>query len=285
VSSLHLTPSSPSWPVELDTIDAPPDELWLRGRPDLLSHPARVAIVGSRAPTPYGLGCARAFARELAAAGLTVVSGLARGVDQAAHEAVLELGGRTVAVLGCGVDRPWPTGAVTDRVVQEGLLVSELRPGEPPRRHHFPLRNRLISGLCAGVLVIEAAEASGSLITARWAADQGRAVWAVPGRVDHPMARGCHRLIREGATLVEDPAEILGELGHAGRRPAGTPAATPPRDPDLERLLTALTGETLTADELVERCGRELGAVLTGLIELELEGAVVRGPGGLYRVS
>jgi len=286
METTHLTPRSPRWPRELDSIDARPEELWARGRLELLELEPRVAIVGSRSPTPYGEACARAFARELAAAGAVVVSGLARGVDQAAHQGALEVGGATIAVLGCGADRPWPSGPVSERVAAEGLFLSEFRPGQPPRRHHFPLRNRVISGLSRGVLVVEAARASGSLITARWAVDQGRSVWAVPGRIDHPMAGGCHRLIREGATLVEAPGEILVELGLAGARPGPRPGdrARTDADPLVRELLQALRGETLTGDELAARTGCDTGRVLTALVELELDGAAVRGPGGLYRL-
>ena len=215
-----LEAGSPSWPERLSAIEAPPERLWVRGRPELLRSPSLVAIVGTRAPTPYGAAQAARFARALAAAGVGVVSGLARGIDQAAHTAALEVGGATIAVLGSGVDRPWPSGELAERVAQEGALVSELEPGTPARRHHFPRRNRLISGLSDAVLVVEAAFASGSLITARWAADQGRTVLAVPGRVDHPMARGCHRLLREGALLAEDPEDVLRELGLVGSVPA-----------------------------------------------------------------
>jgi DNA processing protein len=288
-TTLRLTPSSGHWPRELDTIDGCPEELWARGRLELLERAPRVGVVGSRSPTPYGEACARAFARGLAAAGVVVVSGLARGVDQAAHRGALEVGGATLAVLGSGVDRPWPTGEATERVATEGLLLSEFRPGQPPRRHHFPLRNRVISGLSRGVLVVEAARASGSLITARWAADQGRDVWAVPGRIDHPMAAGCHRLIREGATLVESPEEILRELGvpaHDPRPPlrdGGVSTGGGRRAPLERELLAALRGETLTADELTGLVRADPARVLTPLVELELAGAVARGPGGLYR--
>jgi DNA processing protein len=283
-SGLHLTAGGPSWPAELSEIEAPPEELWARGRLELLARAPRVAIVGTRAPTPYGQGQARRFARALAEAGAVIVSGLARGVDAAAHEAALDAGGATIAVLGSGVDRPWPTGPLTDRMLAEGLLLSEHSPGEPPKRHHFPLRNRLISGLCRIVLVVEAAEASGSLITARWAADQGRSVGALPGRVDHPMARGCHRLIREGAMLVEDPEELLAELSLGYSR--GMNAAAPEKELDgtASALLEILRGETLTPDELVERARRPLAEVLATLVELELAGRVSRGPGALYRL-
>jgi len=169
-------------------------------------------------------------------------------------------------------------------MAREGLLTSEYEPGRHPRPHHFPLRNRLISGLADGVLVVEAAQASGSLITARWAADQSRAVWALPGRVDQPQARGSHRLLRDGATLVEDPEEILAEL-------AGQPASPAERKPrfdelaGLERTLaTALQGETLSTAELVERARADTVQVLATLVELELRGVVVRAPGGLWRL-
>jgi DNA processing protein len=228
---------------------------------------------------------AQRFATELARAGAVVVSGLARGIDEAAHRAALDAGGDTIAVLGSGVDRPWPAGPLAERVSRAGLLLSELRPGSPARRHHLPLRNRLISGLARGVLVVEAASASGSLITARWAADQNRAVWAIPGRIDHPMAAGCHRLIREGAGLVERPEELLSDLGllpaSQPRRPHGVPA-----DAALaERLVQALEGECWTADDLAELVAAEVASVLSLLVELELAGRVTRGPGGLYRLS
>lgn len=184
-----LEPGSPSWPERLSAIEAPPERLWVRGRAELLRAPVLVAIVGTRAPTPYGAAQAARFGRTLASAGACVVSGLARGIDQAAHAAALEVGGGTVAVLGSGVDRPWPGGQLAERVAREGALVSELEPGTPARRHHFPRRNRLISGLADAVLVVEAAFASGSLITARWAADQGRAV-ANLYRLRRPRPRG-----------------------------------------------------------------------------------------------
>ena len=282
---LHLVPGSKSWPADLEHIEGPPEQLWVRGRLDALSAGPRIAIVGTRSPTPYGLDQARLFALELAAAGVVVVSGLARGIDQAAHLGALEAGGATIAVLGSGVDRPWPAGPAAERVCAEGLLLSEYAPGQAPRRHHFPARNRLISGLSAGTVVIEAAYASGSLITARWAADQGRTVWALPGRVDHPMARGCHRLILEGATLVEGPAEVLAELSLSTAPRSPDPGTALARASPIQRTLSeALRGETLTPDELAERTAEGLAEVLTALVELELAGAVVRGAGSLYRL-
>ena len=274
-----LTPRSPAWPEELDHVEDPPRELWIRGRHAVLDQLPRVASVGSRAPTPYGEAQAERFAGFLAERGVCIVSGLARGIDQRAHAAALDAGGATVAVLGCGVDRPWPAGATTRRMEREGLLLSEYAPGRPPRRHHFPLRNRLIAGLSHLVVVVEAAFASGSLITARWAADQGKGVLAIPGRVDQPMARGCHRLLREGAALVEDPAELLEELGLCAPPPPsrGTARGAPP-------LVQALRGETLSADELSQRLSLPLSEVLVDLIRHELAGEVVRAPGGLYRL-
>jgi DNA processing protein len=288
---LHIVRDGPTWPRELSQIAAPPDELWLRGRVELLARELRIAIVGTRSPTAYGEMQARLFASELAASGAVIVSGLARGIDHVAHTAALDVGGATIAVLGNGVDRPWPDTELVERIAREGVLMSEFAPGTPPRKHHFPQRNRLISGLCQAVLVIEAAHASGSLITARWAADQGRQVCALPGRVDHPMARGCHRLIREGAALVETPAEVLAELGlalaaHAGARaPPAAEIETAVAASGLHaELLNALVGETLTADDLCERTQGGLSDVLTALVELELAGAVVRGAGALFRL-
>jgi DNA processing protein len=278
------------WPAELASIEAPPERLWLRGRSELLA-PARVrvAVVGTRSPSPYGIAMARRFAGELGRAGAVVVSGLARGVDQAAHEGALEAGGDSIAVLGSGVDRPWPDGPLADRLADRGLLVSELQPGSPPRRHHFPLRNRLISGLARGVLVVEAASASGSLITARWAVDQNKDVWAIPGRIDHPMAAGCHRLIREGASLLEGPEELLTELGLApsARDPCRrTNADAGDESGGIYReLLRALEGECWSADDLARRTGKEVVTVLPALVELELAGRVLRGPGGIYRLG
>jgi DNA processing protein len=276
-----IAPSATAWPSELTDIDGAPERLWLRGRAELLRHARRIAIVGTRAPTPYGESQARRFADCLSQAGWCIVSGLARGIDHAAHRAALDAGGATIAVLGCGVDRPWPAGPTSIEIATRGLLVSEHEPGTPPKPHHFPLRNRLISGLARAVVVIEAAHASGSLITARWAADQGRLVYALPGRVDHPMSRGAHRLLREGAQLVEDPEEIVRELGEPGqlalpreeRRFAGLQA----------RLFDLLAGETLSVDEIARRGSATLAETLVALVELEMAEAIARGPGGLYR--
>jgi len=282
---LCLEPGSPSWPSGLTNIEGVPERLWARGREELLAERPRVAIVGTRGPSPYGEAQAARFGRELAAAGIVVVSGMARGIDQAAHRAALDAGGATIGVLGSGVDRPWPDGEIARRMAIEGLLLSEFQPGTDPRPHHFPLRNRVISGLCHGVVVIEAAAASGSLITARWAADQGRQVWALPGRVDHPLSRGTHRLLREGAALVEAPDEIVREvLGMDSAPPARSEADARAELPEIARaILLALQGETRDASELAERVQRPALEVLAAIVELEMQGRIARGPGGLYR--
>lgn len=273
---LHLRPTDPTWPSELLTIEHAPEELWAVGRIELLARQPRVAVVGTRSPTAYGEVQAARIAAFLALQGVTVVGGLARGIDAIAHRSALDSGGATLAVLGSGVDRPWPADELATRMLREGCLVSELPLGQAPRRHHFPWRNRLISGLARAVVVVEAAYASGSLITARWALDQGRSVFALPGRVDHPMARGCHRLLREGAELLESPADILPALGRAQ-----IPDDSVEREP--HELVRVLRGETLTADELAQRLRKPVAEVLAELVELELAGSVARGPGGLYR--
>lgn len=281
---LCVRPGDASFPTGLPPLDPPPDALWLRGRVELLEVGPRVALVGSRSATPYGLEQARRLAQGLARAGVVVVSGLARGIDEAGHLAALDAGGATVAVLGSGIDRPWPQGPATERLLCEGLLMTEFPPGTPPRRHHFPLRNRWIAALAEAVVVVEAAPRSGSLITARWALELGREVLAVPGRVDHPLARGAHRLLREGAGLVEGPEDVLaclaGERGIDVRTGPGPDAETAPEDP----LLAALVGETLSPAELARRTGTPLPEVLAALAVHDLDGRVARVPGGLYRL-
>ena len=248
----------------------------------MLHRARKVAIVGTRSPTPYGLTQATRFARALACHGVCVVSGMARGIDETVHGAALDAGGSTIAILGCGVDRPWPAGPLAERIGVEGLLLSEYAPGTRPRRHHFPLRNRLISGLCDAVLVLEAARASGSLITARWASDQGRTVFVVPGRVDHPMSAGVLRLLREGASPVGGPEELLSDLYGTERRGeedrldrAGLPGGLG------GRVLGALVGESPTTDELALRLGEPVSEVLAAVATLELEGRLARCPGGV----
>ena len=275
---LRIEHGGPTWPNRLEEIDGAPEALWLRGDRRLLSKARFVAIVGSRSPTPYGLDQARLFASTFAAVGVVVVSGMARGIDAAAHMGALDAGGDTIAVLGSGVDRPWPRGEIAERLLGEGLILSEHPLGCDPRPHHFPLRNRLISGLSDGVVVIEAAARSGSLITAHWAADQGRDVFALPGRVDQPMSRGAHKLLREGAFLAESAGEVLAELyGGAPEHEAEGEEET--EDP----ILMKLAREDMTIDELTAATGLEVRALLARLLEGELAGLIARAPGGLYR--
>ncbi len=269
-----------SW---LETPD-PPLLVYVQGRPELLAR-AAVAIVGSRNPTPQGRENASAFARSLSQAGLCIVSGLALGVDGAAHEGALEGAGSTIAVVGTGLDRVYPRRhlALAHRIAQQGLLVSEFALGSQPLAAHFPQRNRLIAGLASGTLVVEAALQSGSLITARLAAEYGREVFAVPGSIHAPQARGCHALIRQGAKLVEQASDILEELRLATTAQPGGPtqASAPPAAEDW--LLEALGFDPVTLDALVERTGTAPADLAARLLELELDGRVARLPGQLFQ--
>ncbi|MFT4648921.1 MAG: DNA processing protein [Glaciecola sp.] len=283
---LHLTPQSPSWPDRLRGIPNPPGEIWLRGCSDLLTKNPCIAIVGSRSASGYGLDQAARFADALARAGFVIISGMARGVDQAAHAGALAAGGATIAVLGNGVQDPWPRWSGLNDLITRGLLLSEFPPGQSPRRHHFPLRNRLIAALADAVLVVEAAHASGSLITAHWALDMGREVFALPGRVDHAMATGTLRLLREGARAVGSPAQLLSDLCYEGDFAKTQPHRENirPQDKDAGRIFNALQGETLDINELAERTRLPIAAVLAHMAQMELGGLVTRGPGGLYRL-
>ncbi len=287
-----VTWGSRSYPTLLAEIPDAPLVLFVEGDYTSLSLP-QFAIVGSRNPTPIGRDTAAQFASHLAAAGLAIVSGLALGIDAAAHRGALEGGGRTIAVLGCGLDRIYPpeNAALARQVVACGALVSDLPTGMAPIKQNFPRRNRLISGLSVGTLVVEAALRSGSLITARLAAEQGREVFAIPGSIHSPLSRGCHRLIRQGAKLVETADDIFTELGAllAGLRPASR-AEAPDAQQDSGRaldkaykiLLDALGFESTTVDDLVARTGFEAGAVSSMLLILELEGRIAQQPGGSF---
>jgi len=287
---------APAFPDTLDDLPDAPAALFARGRLAALREP-QVAIVGSRTPTTGGRQNARAFARHLAGQGLVVTSGLALGIDGEAHRGALEAGGTTIAVLGSGIDRLYPPehGELAEEIVAaDGLILSEWLPGTEPRRGHFPRRNRLISGLASGVLVVEASVQSGSLITARLAGEQGRDVFAIPGSIHNPLARGCHRLIREGAKLVETGHDLLEELAPALRRrleavdrppvaEAEIATETPSeRDPDQERILDLLGHDPQPADTLIAASGLTAGEVSSILLMLELAGEVSTLPGGLY---
>jgi DNA processing protein len=283
----------PDYPPLLRRAGSPPLALFVAGNPALLWHPA-VAVVGSRGPTAGGRDNARAFSRALATAGFAVGSGLAAGVDRAAHEAALEAGGITVAVLGTGPDVPYPQehAGLMARIAAEGAVVSEHPPGTTARREHFPSRNRILAGLSLGTLVIEAAGRSGALITARLAAEAGREVFALPGSIHNPMARGCHRLIRDGAALVESADEVIAalgawagalrgdlrrRLGAAGQDDKGgtaSPAPVAGDDPAHHRLWRALGHDPSTMDQLAERTGLTAAALSSMLLGMELQGRV-----------
>lgn len=287
-----ITWGAPGYPELLARIPDPPMALFVAGDPDSLSLP-QLAIVGSRNPSTPGRETAFQFARHLSGCGLSIVSGLALGIDAAGHEGALAAGGITVAVCGTGPDQIYPEAnrSLHERIVASGAVVSEYPPGTAPRRIHFPQRNRLISGLALGTLVVEASLQSGSLITARLASEQGREVFAVPGSIHNPLARGCHKLIRDGAKLAESSRDILEELGPLAvamidavpdESPAagGDPARGP--DPEYQTLLDALSFEPVPIDSLVERTGLTSEEVSSMLLILELNGYVEAVPGGGY---
>jgi len=283
-----LVCTSEDFPVLLRDIPGPPVALFVAGDPSSLWAP-QIAIVGARGATSGGLANARAFATAFAQAGNVVTSGMAEGVDGAAHEAALAGGGKTIAVLGTGPDIIYPRrhGKLAERIIGHGALVSEFPPGMPGKPEFFPRRNRIIAGLSLGTLVIEASLKSGSLITARLAAEQGREVFALPGTINNPLARGCHKLIRDGAKLVETAEEVIEELRGIGgtlaeslrrRLDAAAPAFAPAaparvRDPDYQCLLAALDGGACALDELVVHTGLSAAALSSMLLVLELDGA------------
>jgi len=277
-----LIQGTPGYPPLLQEIPDPPVVLWLRGQTPALSSPA-VAVVGSRAASPGGRLVAARLARDLSRAGLTVVSGLARGIDGAAHQAALEAGGQTLAVLGCGADVVYPREhrELARRIAASGAVVSELLPGSPPLAFHFPLRNRVISGLSRAVVVVEAGERSGSLITARAALEQGRDVLAVPGGIMSGRHRGSHSLIKDGARLVETVDDVLDEIGwHPRAEPAQVESANMWISKDLE--IHMPLGEPCSVDDLVAGTGWSIPRVLSDIGRLELVGRVTRSGGGAF---
>jgi DNA processing protein len=288
-------------PLLLQTAD-PPLLLYTEGDVGRLAAPS-LAVVGSRNPTPQGEDNARAFAAALSRAGLTVVSGLARGIDAAAHEGGLKGEANTIAVLGTGPDEPYPrrnAGLAARIVAGGGLIVSEYAPGTPPLTANFPRRNRVIAGLSLGTLVVEAAVRSGSLITARLASEAGREVFAIPGSIHSPTSKGCHALIKQGAKLVEVAADILEELRFGGAK-AALGSAAPGLQSGLQSgvedeavdddapvasedsLLRALGHDPMTLDALQARTGWPTGELAARLLDLELEGRITRLPGGLFQ--
>ena len=271
--------NAPEFPPSLLTIADCPPGLWYRGDLGALSAPS-VAVVGSRSGSPLALQTAAQLAADLAAHGVTVVSGLARGVDSAAHHGALRRG-RTIAVLGSGLHRIYPRehAPLALEIAERGAVVSELAPDTPPLPFHFPLRNRIISGLSRAVVVIEASEQSGSLITAACALEQGREVMAVPGAVLGGRNKGGHALIRDGASIVECAGDVLSELGWDRGTPTREPAERPSRDPLLARMTP---GEPYDLDALVSAVGLDATRLLARLATLELEGRVTRAGGGRF---
>jgi DNA processing protein len=279
-----------SYPPRLAAIPDPPPLLWINGDAASLARPV-IAIVGSRYATPSSLDVARALARDLAGFGAVIASGLARGVDEAAHRGALEAGA-TIGVLGCGLDRIYPPehGPLAQVIAASGAIVSELPPGAEPKPEHFPRRNRIISGLALGVVVVEASLRSGSLITARCAADQGREVMAVPGTALGLRHKGSHSLIRDGAALVETAEDVLAALGLAVRPAAPTPTGESSMDPGasdaemVDPILAALDGgEALSLGRLEAATGLSTVELLGRLTGHEIAGRVVRAPGGAFR--
>lgn len=295
-----LTLADPAYPPALLQTADPPLLLYTLGAARLtlgdVLHTRALAVVGSRNPSPQGASDARLFARHLAQAGLTIVSGLALGIDGAAHEGALEgmpdgpdAPAATVAVVGTGLDRVYPARhrSLAHRIAARGLIVSEFPLGTPPLTPNFPRRNRLIAGLSQGTLVVEAALASGSLITARLAAEQGREVFAIPGSIHSPQSRGCHALIRQGAKLVESAQDILEELpafGAPARSVApAVDAQAAPAPEDEDGLLAQMGHAPVSLDALCARTGEDVARLQVKLLELELSGQVGRLPGGLFQ--
>jgi DNA processing protein len=269
-------------PPRLRAIHDPPKQLYLRGNAasDLLTEPS-VAIVGARACSPYGAQVARMLGRELAAAGIVVVSGLARGVDSEAHRGALDAGGHTVAVLGCGIDRDYPAAhaSLAAAIAERSLLVSEYEPGVEPAPWRFPARNRIVAGLVAATIVVEARERSGALITADFALEEGREVFAVPGEITSALSAGTNDLIRLGATPLASAADVLDLFELAPARASARDLSDP-----ATQVLEALRAGSASADELARVTGIDVAAVTGALVELELAGAAVEGE-GRYRAS
>ncbi len=285
-----ISDDSDDYPELLQRIPDPPTLLYIVGNVEALHLPA-LSIVGSRNPTRGGRENAYEFARHLGQSGFCIVSGLAQGIDTSAHQGALDGGAMTVAILGHGIDRVYPSANrdLAHRISQNGVLVSEFPLGSPPRREHFPQRNRLISGLSLGTIVVEAARRSGSLITARLAGEQGREVFAIPGSIHNPLSRGSHQLIKQGAKLVESAEDIVSELGAlAGHLMQNDVAEkddeikTIQHDADYEILLNALSYDPASANELAENSGLTIDQVSSMLLILELEEKIEALTGGKY---
>jgi DNA processing protein len=286
-----LTLADPAYPQDLLDSADPPILLYAKGRTELLNRPS-IALVGSRNATKQGEENAEAFATVLSRAGLGIVSGLALGIDAAAHRGGLAGLGSTVAVIGTGLDRIYPARNETlaRQIAEQGVIISEFPLGMPPLAHNFPRRNRIIAGLSLGCLVVEAADRSGSLITARLAAEEGREVFAIPGSIHSPLSKGCHKLIKQGAKLVDAAQDILEELRwESVVSPRGEPATTNAPEQEGEardeeaKVLSAMAFDPVSIDVLATRTGLTADTLLAMLLPLELEGRVAQLPGGLYQ--
>lgn len=282
IISLH----DPRYPEALKQTDSPPPVLFAKGELALLTR-QQLGIVGSRNPSAGGRENALNFARDLSQAGLTITSGLALGIDAAAHQGALQGQGKTIAVTGTGLDRLYPARnkALAYQIAEEGLILSEFPIGTPPKPDHFPRRNRIISGLSLGILVVEAAPQSGSLITARLAGEQGREVFAIPGSIHNPLAKGCHQLLRQGAKLVETVTDITEEIAPMLAAATGQThslADDPELDDDAKKLLPHIGYDPISIDSLIERSQLSADRVCANLLVLELAGMVCSAPGGHY---
>ena len=268
------------YPALLKEVPGPPDRLWLAGKP-LEPGPA-LAVVGTRRASRYGLEAAFWLGRELAASGVTIVSGLAKGIDGAAHRGALAAEGRTVAVMGCGLDICYPARHrdLFDQIAVCGTLVSEYEPGTRPLPYHFPVRNRIIAGMALGVVLVEASVAGGAMITARLAMEFGREVFAVPGAVHSPVSVGPHLMVRDGARLVASADQILDDLGMLRCPPADLPG--PELHPDEARVMAVLEAEPLLLDLIARRAGMPASTTAAVLVKLEMAFLVSRRPGGRY---
>jgi DNA processing protein len=279
-----LTLADEAYPARLLEIPDPPPLLYAKGRLELLHGPA-LAVVGSRNATPQGIRNAESFAESLSGNGWRIISGMALGIDAAAHVGALCGPGSTIAVVGTGLDIVYPARNrdLAHRIAREGLLLSEQPIGMGALASNFPRRNRLISGLAQGCLVVEAAARSGSLITARQAAEQGREVFAIPGSIHSPLAKGCHQLIKQGAKLVESAQDILEEFGSPAPSPAPLKTATADESQSFAGLSAHLGHDPVSIDQLVERSGLTAENVSAMLLHMELDGLVATVPGGLYQ--
>ncbi len=283
--SYALTITDPAYPAQLKEIADPPPILFVRGDPSLLSMP-QIAIVGSRNPSTSGLETAFNFAKSLSTSGFVITSGLALGIDAASHRGALQGGGYTIAVAGTGLDRVYPAKHkdLATAIVKTGAMISEFPPGTSAKANHFPRRNRIISGMCLGLLVVEAAKQSGSLITARMALEQNREVFAIPGSIHNPLARGCNALIREGAKLVETTQHIFEELNVYIQEDEDFTEKNPETTLDLEQqtLLNLVMFSPTSIDDLVTQTGYPIEVIASTLLILELQGYLEATPGGCY---